>query len=195
MWMPFLLLVVIAGLLVGMAVGLYNTLVLLRNAWKAAFAQIDVALKRRHDLIPNLVETARGYLSHERQTLEAVIAARSAAVAARSAAAADPSAASLAALGGAEGQLGAVLGRLFALSEAYPVLKADQTMMQLSGELTTTENVVAEARSAFNASVREYNTCRERFPAVVLAGLFGFHPAALFEIAAPHREAPKVSFS
>ncbi len=193
--LPILLVVVVAGLLVGMAVGIYNTLVRLRNAWKAAFSQIDVSLKRRHDLIPNLVETAKGYLSHERQTLEAVIAARGAAVSARTAAAADPSAASLAALSGAEGQLGAVLGRLFALSEAYPDLKANQTMMQLSGELTNTENVVAGARGVFNESVREYNTYREGFPAILLAGMFGFPPAALFEIAVPEREAPKVSFS
>lgn len=193
--LPILVMVVAAGLLVGMAVGIYNTLVRLRNAWKAAFAQIDVALKRRHDLIPNLVETAKGYMSHERQTLEAVISARGAAVSARTAATANPSAASLAALSGAEGQLGAVLGRLFALAEAYPDLKANQTMMQLSGELTNTENVVAGARGTFNESVREYNTYREGFPAILLAGMFGFQPAALFEIAVPERDAPKVSFS
>lgn len=192
--LPILVLVVVAGLLVGMAVGIYNALVRLRNAWKAAFAQIEVALKRRHDLIPNLVETARGYVSHERQTLEAVIAARGAAVSARTSAAAAPSAVALAALSGAEGRLGAALGRLFALSEAYPDLKANRTMMQLSAELTNTENVVADARGTFNASVREYNTYREGFPALVLAGMFGFVSAALFEIAAPEREPPKVSF-
>lgn len=194
--LPFLVLVVVAGLLVGMVVGIYNTLVRLRNGWKAAFAQIDVALKRRHDLIPNLVETAKGYLSHERQTLEAVISARNQAADARGRAAADPSAASLQALAAAEGQLGGVLGRLFALAEAYPDLKANQTMMQLSGELTNTENVISSSRGAFNESVREYNTYREGFPAVILAGMFNFQPAAFFEIEnATEREAPKVSFS
>lgn len=194
--LPLIGMVVVVGLLVGMVIGMYNTLVRLRNAWKAAFAQIDVALKRRHDLIPNLVETAKGYLAHERQTLESVIAARSRAVDARTAAASNPSSDTLKALAGAEGQLGAVLGRLFALSEAYPDLKASQPMMQLSGELANTENVIASSRGQFNESVRAYNTYREGFPAVVLAGMFGFQPAALFEIENPaERAVPKVSFS
>ncbi len=194
--LPFLVMVVVAGLLVGMVIGVYNTLVRLRNAWKAAFAQIDVALKRRHDLIPNLVETAKGYLAHERQTLDAVIHARSTAVDARSKAAADPSAEALAALGGAEGQLGATLGRLFALAEAYPDLKANQTMMQLSGELANTENVIASSRGQFNEAVRAYNSYREGFPAILLAGMFSFQPAAFFEITnAVEREVPRVSFS
>lgn len=194
--LPLIGMVVVAGLLVGMVIGIYNTLVRLRNAWKAAFAQIDVALKRRHDLIPNLVETAKGYLAHERQTLESVIAARSRAVDARTVAAANPSPDTLKALAGAEGQLGAVLGRLFALSEAYPDLKASQSMMQLSGELANTENVIASSRGQFNESVRAYNTYREGFPAVVLASMFNFQTAALFEIENPaERAVPKVSFS
>jgi LemA protein len=178
------------------AIGIYNRLVALRNRFKNAFSQIDVQLKRRYDLIPNLVETAKGYLQHERGTLEAVIAARNQASAASSRAAAnpgDPSA--MQGLMGAETALTGTLGRFFALAEAYPDLKANQTMMQLSEELTSTENKVAFARQAFNDSVMEYNTARETFPNVVLAGMFGFQPAQLFEISAPaEREAPKVSF-
>ncbi len=178
------------------AIGIYNRLVALRNRFKNAFAQIDVQLKRRYDLIPNLVETAKGYLQHERSTLEAVIAARNQAAAAGARAAAnpgDPSA--MQGLIGAETALTGTLGRFFALAEAYPDLKANQTMMQLSEELTSTENKVAFARQAFNDSVMEYNTARETFPNVVLAGMFGFQPAQLFEIgSAAEREAPKVSF-
>lgn len=178
------------------AIGIYNRLVALRNRFKNAFSQIDVQLKRRYDLIPNLVETAKGYLQHERGTLEAVIAARNQASAASSRAAAnpgDPSA--MQGLMGAETALTGTLGKFFALAEAYPDLKANQNMMQLSEELTSTENKVAFARQAFNDSVMEYNTARETFPNVVLAGMFGFQPAQLFEISAPaEREAPKVSF-
>ena len=193
--LPILVIVVAAGLLVGMAVGIYNTLVRLRNAWKAAFAQIDVALKRRHDLIPNLVETAKGYMSHERQTLEAVISARGAAVSARTAATANPSAASLAALSGAEGQLGAVLGRLFALAEAYPDLKANQNFMQLQEEITSTENKISFARQFFNDSTMGYNTHIETFPTNILAGMFGFVRREFFEVKAEtERTAPTVKF-
>jgi LemA protein len=174
----------------------YNGLVRARNAYKNAFAQIDVQLTRRHDLIPNLVETAKGYMKHERGTLEAVIAARTGAVNAQSGAAAnpgDPSA--MQDLAGAENILTEALGRLFALSEAYPDLKANQNMMQLSEELTSTENRVAFARQHFNDAVMNYNNRREVFPASLVAGMFGFQPAALFEIEEPgQREAPQVSF-
>jgi LemA protein len=189
-----------AAVLIGIAalwlISVYNGLVRDRNAYKNAFAQIDVQLKRRHDLIPNLVETAKGYIKHERETLEAVIAARSGAVNAQTAAAAnpgDPSA--MQQLGGAENMLTQALGRLFALSEAYPDLKANQNMMQLSEELTSTENKVAFARQHFNDSVMTYNNRRESFPANLVAGMFGFQPAALFEIDEPEqREAPRVQF-
>lgn len=191
--------IVVVGLiaLVGLfAMGVYNGLVKLRNMYKNAFSQIDVQLKRRNDLIPNLVETARGYMSHERETLEAVIAARNVASGARETAAANPGdPAALAQLGKAEAGLGGVLGRLFALSEAYPDLKANQNMMQLSEELTTTENKVAFSRQAYNDSVLAYNNKREVFPNNVLAGIFGFSEAALFQIdVAAEREAPKVQF-
>jgi LemA protein len=188
--------VLIVLVLVFLVIGTYNKLVQLRNRFKNAFSQIDVQLKRRYDLIPNLVETAKGYLKHERETLEAVIAARSTAVNAQQKAAAQPdNPAAIRELGAAEGQLGSVLGRLFALSEAYPDLKANQNMMQLTEELTSTENKIAFARQAFNDSVMQYNTAREVFPAVVFAGALGFQPAEPFEIDAPEqREAPKVSF-
>ena len=178
------------------AISIYNRLVALRNRFKNAFAQIDVQLKRRYDLIPNLVETAKGYLQHERGTLEAVIAARNQAAAAGARAAANPGDPSvMQGLVGAETALTGTLGKFFALAEAYPDLKANQTMMQLSEELTSTENKVAFSRQAFNDAVMEYNTARETFPNVVLAGMFGFLPAQLFEITAPaEREAPKVSF-
>lgn len=177
-------------------IGIYNRLVALRNRFKNAFAQIDVQLKRRYDLIPNLVETARAYMQHERGTLEAVITARNQAAAAGARAAANPGDASaIQGLMGAETALTGTLGRLFALAEAYPDLKANQTMMQLSEELTSTENKVAFSRQAFNDAVMEYNTARETFPAVIFAGMFGFSPATLFEIQAPaEREAPRVSF-
>ena len=192
-------LIVVIGLvaLVGIyAMGVYNGLVRLRNMFRNAFSQIDVQLKRRHDLIPNLVETAKAYMAHESGTLEAVIAARNGAESARQAAAANPGdAAALQKLGAAEAGLGGVLGRLFAVSEAYPDLKANQNMMQLTEELTTTENKVAFSRQAYNDSVLAYNNKREVFPNNIFAGIFGFSEAALFEIESPvEREAPKVQF-
>ncbi len=195
--MGFLIFLGLIVFLVFILVSIYNGLVVLRNRFKNAFAQIDVQLKRRYDLIPNLVETAKGYLKHERETLEAVVAARGQAVAASTAAAADPSSASaMKQLGGAEGALGGALGRLLAVVESYPDLKANQTMSQLMEELTSTENKVSFARQAFNDAVMAYNNRRETFPAVVFAGLFGFLPAELFEITVPQeREAVKVSFS
>ena len=179
------------------AVGLYNGLVTARNAYKNAFSQIDVQLTRRHDLIPNLVETVKGYLAHERNTLEAVITARNAAVSGLKAAAANPGdPAAVQQLAGAENALSGALGRLFALAEAYPDLKANKNMMQLSEELTTTENKVAFARQAFNDSVMSYNNTREVFPNNVVAGMFGFLPAQMLEIESPQkREVPKVSFT
>ncbi len=187
---------VIAIALAAWAVGIYNGLVTARNAFKNAFAQIDVQLTRRHDLIPNLVEVAKGYMGHERETLEAVIAARSGAVSAQKSAAANPGDPdAIAQLGGAENMLTQTLGRLFALSEAYPDLKANQTMMQLSEELTSTENKVAFARQAFNDSVMAYNNRREVFPSNIVAGMFNFSAAALLEIESPDmRQAPKVQF-
>ena len=177
-------------------VGLYNGLVALRNRFKNAFAQIDVQLKRRYDLIPNLVETAKGYLKHERETLEAVIQARNiAATAATRAAAnpADPSA--LKQLAGAETGLAGALSRLLVVSEAYPELKANQNMLRLTEELTSTENKIAFARQAFNDAVTTYNTRRETFPTVLFAGAMGFQPAELFAVDNPaERVAPKVSF-
>jgi LemA protein len=189
-----LLLLVIVLAVYGISV--YNGLVRARNTYKNAFAQIDVQLKRRHDLIPNLVETAKGYLKHERETLEAVVKARTAAVSAQSAAAANPGdPAAMQALGGAEGMLNQALGRLFALAEAYPDLKANQNMMQLSEELTSTENRVAFARQAYNDAVMAYNNKREVFPSSLIAGMGNFGPAALLEIEDPgEREVPKVQF-
>lgn len=189
--------VLVVGLiLVIIVVGMYNKLVTLRNRYKNAFAQIDVQLKRRYDLIPNLVETAKGYLKHERETLEAVIAARNQAASAGQAAAAnpgDPSA--MKSLGSAEGALTGALGRLFAVVEAYPDLKANQNMMALQEELTSTENKIAFSRQAYNDGVTLYNTQRETFPTVIIAGMFNFQEANLFEIEEPEqREAPKVSF-
>ena len=176
---------------------IYNKLVGLRNRFKNAFAQIDVQLKRRYDLIPNLVETAKGYIKHERETLEAVIQARSQAMTANQRAAAkpeDPEA--IKGLIGAETVLTGALGRLFALAEAYPDLKANQTMSQVMEELTSTENKVAFARQAYNDAVMTYNTARERFPAVMIAGMMNFSEAALFEIKeSAEREAPKVKFT
>jgi len=190
-----LLLIVVVLVLWG--VGIYNSLVTLRNRFKNAFAQIDVQLKRRYDLIPNLVETAKGYMKHERETLEAVIKARNSAVSAVQAAAANPGDASaMRGLAGAEGQLTASLGRLFAVAEAYPDLKANQNMMQLSEELTSTENKVAFARQAYNDSVMSYNNQREMFPGSLIAGMFNFTPAQLLELDEPAaRQAPKVSFT
>ncbi len=184
--------------LVLFVVGLYNGLIQGRNAYRNAFAQIDVQLNRRYDLIPNLVEVAKTYMAHERETLEAVIRARAAAVAGLGAAKANPGdAAAMAQLAGAEGGLGAALGRLMMVSESYPDLKANQNMAQLSEELTSTENKVAFARQAYNDQVMSYNNRREMFPSSIVAGMFNFQPAALLEITADDahkREAPKVSF-
>jgi LemA protein len=179
-------------------VGIYNALVTSRNAYKNAFAQIDVQLQRRFDLIPNLVETVKGYLTHERETLEAVIAARGAAVSGLAAAKANPGdPAAMEQLAASQGQLNGALGRLLAVSEAYPDLKANQNMMQLTEELTSTENKVAFARQAYNDSVMAYNNRREIFPSNAVAGMFNFAAAALLEIPAERaemREAPKVKF-
>jgi len=180
-----------------MVVGVYNRLVRLRNRYKNAFAQIDVQLKRRYDLIPNLVETAKGYMKHERETLEAVIQARNQASSAASTAAANPGdPEAMQGLVGAETALTGTLGRLFALAEAYPDLKANQNMAQLMEELTSTENKIGFSRQAFNDSVTTYNTAIQVFPAVLLAGMFSFNEADLFEIEEPtEREPVKVSFS
>jgi len=189
-------LVVVAVLAVAIIAGMYNKLVALRNRFKNAWAQIDVQLKRRYDLIPNLVETAKGYIKHERGTLEAVIAARNAASSANTRVAADPAnPEAMKQLIAAEGTLSGTLGRLFALSEAYPDLKANTTMMSLMEELTSTENKVSFARQAYNDSVMVYNTQREVFPSNIIAGMFNFAPAELFVVDKPEqKEAPKVQF-
>lgn len=196
MWVLIALLVLIV-VLVAWAAGIYNRLVGLRNRFKNAFAQIDVQLKRRYELIPNLVETAKGYMQHERGTLEAVIQARNQAVSAAGQAQQNPGdPQAMKNLGQAEGALTGVLGRLFALAEAYPDLKANQNMSQLMEELTSTENKVAFARQAYNDSVMVYNTARERFPATLFAGMMGFSAAQLLEIERPEeREAVRVSFT
>jgi len=190
-------LIVAGALLVAFVVGIYNRLVRLKNRYENAFAQIDVQLKRRHDLIPNLVETVKGYMAHEKETLDAVISARSAAMSAGAAASAkpgDPSA--MGALAGAEGMLGAALGKLFALSEAYPDLKANQNVLSLQEELSSTENRIAFSRQAYNDGVTAYNTAREIFPNNVVAGMFNFGDAALFELTdEAEKQAPAVSFS
>ena len=187
---------VVAVLILLWFIGIYNTLVSLRNRYKNAYAQIDVQLKRRNDLIPNLVEVAKGYMKHERETLEAVIAARNQAVSAGAKAAAspgDPSA--MQGLMSAEAQLGGQMTKLFALAEAYPDLKANQNMAALQEELTSTENKVAFSRQGYNDAVTSYNTSRETFPNVIVAGFAGFTEAKLFEIeVASERQAPKVSF-
>jgi LemA protein len=177
-------------------IGAYNALVTLRNRYKNAYSQIDVQLKRRYDLIPNLVETAKGYLQHERGTLEAVIAARNVAVTANTRAAQNPGEASaMKELSSAETALSGVMSRLFALSEAYPNLKANTTMMSLMEELSSTENKVSFARQAYNDSVMSYNTRREVFPTNLIASTFNFAPAELFVIEKPEqKEAPKVAF-
>jgi LemA protein len=176
-------------------ISLYNALVARRNRYRNGFAQIDVQLTRRHDLVPNLVEVAKAYLKHERETLEAVTQARSAAVNGLRAAARDPGLApAMRELGAAEQGLTGALGRLLALGEAYPDLKADATMMQLSEELTSTENKVAFARQAFNDAVMDYNTLRESFPANLIAGRYGFQGAELLDIGEPAiRLTPRVS--
>lgn len=195
--MPLIVILVLIVLLAVFFAGNYNKLVTLRNRFKNAFAQIDVQLKRRYDLIPNLVETAKGYMKHESGTLEAVIKARNAAITAGKAAAQNPAdSQAMAGLMGAEGALTGALGRLFALSEAYPDLKANQNMMQLSEELTSTENKISFARQAYNDAVTVYNTSREVFPTVIVANLFNFVSAALFEITvSEEKETPKVSFN
>ncbi len=202
--MAYSLVVVVLALVLFLAifaavicVAIYNGLVTLRNRMRNAWSQIDVQLKRRHDLIPNLVETAKGYLAHERQTLEAVIAARSGAVRASQAAVDKPGdPAAVREVVAAEATLGGALGRLFALSEAYPQLQANETMRQLSEELTSTENRISFARQAYNDAVMTYNTGCERFPAVLLAGSLGFFPAEMWRLdEQAQRAAPVISFT
>ena len=184
----------LVGLVLFFTVGQYNGLVKLRNRFRNAFAQIDVQLKRRHDLIPNLVETAKSYMKHERETLEAVIEARNAAESAR-AGVSPENEGGMQALMKAEGGLSAGLGKLFALSEAYPDLRSNENMKQLSEELTSTENKVAFARQGYNDAVMHYNNKREVFPSSVIAGMFNFSPAVMFEVAdEAEREAIKVEF-
>ena len=194
---------VVLGVIVGVIVllamfiaGIYNGLVTLRNRYKNAYSQIDVQLKRRYDLIPNLVEAVKGYMAHEKGTLNEVIEARNRAMSAGQQASAnpgDPNA--MQKLNQAEGQLGGALGRMFALSEAYPDLKANTNMLQLQEELTSTENKVSFARQAFNDAVTAYNTKREVFPNVIFAGMFGFFPAELFPVESEAvKEAPQIQF-
>ena len=194
--MEFWIFLAIIIAIVVWGISIYNQLVNLRNRVKNGFAQIDVQLTRRYDLIPNLVEAVKGYMKHERETLEAVIKARNAAVDGLRAAAADPTnAKAITELAGAEATLGGVLGRLFALAEAYPDLKANQNMIQFQEELSSTENKVAFARQAFNDAVMTYNTSRENFPNNIVANTFAFQAAQFLEIEAEEkREAPKVEF-
>jgi LemA protein len=192
-----LVLVLTVVVLAGLLVGIYNRLVTLKNRYKNAFAQIEVQLKRRHDLIPNMVEVAKGYMKHERETLDAVIRARNQAAGGLQRAAQDPgNAEAMKGLAAAEGALTGTIGRLFALAESYPDLKANQNMMQLSEELRSTENRVAFARQAFNDSVTKYNTYKQTFPPVVFAGMFGHsQDATMLEFDSQQiQEAPKVSF-
>ena len=194
-----LILLVFVGIAIALAlwaVGIYNGLITARNAFKNAFAQIDVQLQRRFDLIPNLVETVKGYMTHERETLEAVVKARGVAMGAASAASANPGdPAAISALSGAESALKGAMARLMVVVERYPDLKANQNMMALQEELTSTENKVSFARQAYNDAVMVYNTKRETFPSNLFAGVFGFTEAKLFEILdAAEREAPKVKF-
>ncbi len=193
----FLVFLAIIVALVLYAVGIYNALVNFRNRVKNAFAQIDVQLTRRYDLIPNLIEAVKGYMKHERETLEAVINARNTAMSSLDAAKADPSNGdAIQKLGAAEGLLGGALGRLFALSEAYPDLKANQNMMQFQEELTATENKVAFSRQAFNDAVLGYNNKAENFPNNVIAGMFRFELASFLEIQSEEkREVPEVAFT
>ena len=192
----FIIFLAIILAIVFYGVGIYNSLVNSRNRVKNAFAQIDVQLTRRYDLIPNLVEAVKGYMKHERETLEAVIQARNTAVSNLEAAKLDPSnGESIKNLAAAEGVLGGALGRLFALSEAYPDLKANQNMMSLQEELTSTENKVAFSRQHFNDAVLAYNNMAENFPNNIIAGMFRFESAAFLEVTSEEvREAPKVSF-
>ena len=193
----FLIFLAIIAAIVFWAIGIYNRLINERNRVRNAFAQIDVQLTRRHDLIPNLVEAVKGYMKHERETLEAVVQARNNAVSSLDAAKADPANAQLIKkLGASEGALGAALGRLFALAEAYPDLKANQNMMQFQEELASTENKVAFSRQAFNDSVLGYNNTVENFPNNVIAGMFSFESASFLDIEEPEkRDAPEVSFT
>jgi len=193
----FLIFLGIIAAIVFWGVGIYNRLVNKRNRVRNGFAQIDVQLTRRYDLIPNLVEAVKGYMKHERETLEAVIKARNAASSALDAAKADPAnAAAMKKLGGAEGALAGVLGRLFALSEAYPDLKANQNMMQFQEELASTENKVAFSRQAFNDAVMSFNNSVQNFPNNFIAGMFGFESASFLEIDSEEmRDAPEVSFT
>jgi LemA protein len=192
---PVLVIGALVALVLFFTVGQYNGLVKLRNRFRNSFAQIDVQLKRRHDLIPNLVETAKTYLAHEKDTLEAVITARNAAESARQGVS-PQDAGGMGKLMEAEGGLNSVMGRLFALSEAYPELRSNENMKQLSEELTSTENKVAFARQGYNDAVMHYNNKREAFPSSVIAGMFHFGPAVLFEVAdASERDLVKVDFS
>ena len=195
MWIAIAIIAVIVILLIWI-IGMYNGLVGLRNRYKNAYAQIDVQLKRRYDLIPNLVETAKGYMKHERETLDAVISARGAAANAGQQAAANPGDPdSMKALMAAEAGLGGALGRLFALQENYPDLKANQNMLALQEELTSTENKISFARQSYNDMVMAYNNKREMFPSSIIAGMFNFGPATLFEVSDPEeRETVKVEF-
>ncbi len=196
--MSITVMMILVGVLVVLCVwvvGIYNGLVTLRNRFKNAFAQIDVQLKRRYDLIPNLVETAKGYLKHERETLEAVVMARNQAVAAAKAAAVAPeNGSAVRALSGAENTLRGTLDRLMMVVEQYPDLKANQNMMQLQEEIASTENRIAFARQAYNDNVMSYNTKRELFPNTVIAGLFNFSAAQLLEVETAERQAPQVRF-
>jgi len=187
-----LIILIVVVVLAVLVIGIYNRLVALRQNTNQAFADIDVQLKQRHDLVPNLVETVKGYAAHERGTLEEVIQARNAAVSAEKTG--DPKA-----MGAAEGMLGAALGRLIALAEAYPDLKANTNFQQLQAELSDIENKLAAARRFFNNAVGEYNTAREQFPAVIFAGMFGFGPRDFFDLGEENRatleQAPEVKFS
>ncbi|MGZ8254884.1 MAG: LemA family protein [Burkholderiaceae bacterium] len=195
--MGWIVVLIIVAVVVFWAVGAYNRLISLRNKFRNAFAQIDVQLKRRYDLIPNLVETAKAYMKHERETLENVIKARNTAVSANAAASADPgSVSAIQGLVAAEGALSGALSKLFALAEAYPDLKANQNMMQLTEELTGTENKISFARQAFNDAVMSYNTSSQQFPTNVVAGMFSFAPAELLQATEgdEERRAVKVQF-
>ncbi|MFO0891536.1 MAG: LemA family protein [Isosphaeraceae bacterium] len=194
-----LVLLIVAAVVVGALLwvaGAYNTLVALSNRFKTAFSQIDVQLKRRHDLIPNLIETVKGYLAHEKGTLEAVTQARTSAMTAVQKAAASPgNPAALAGLAAAESQLNGALGRLFAVAESYPELKANQNMIALQQELSATENQIAAARQIFNNSIMQYNTTLQSFPTNLVANALGFAPAQLFELETEkERQVPQVSF-